>query len=292
MCDEIWRTSKYFRGSISTEIPYEVEYALNIALEDWVPDNCVITTALLDDKLSYHFNPVDAWKRINILLPDFEYTKFNGLLIQIALPRIYKHKPLYYIPLYHELGHFIDVNFGITQMTLISHPPDPAQNRQSEISYRQEFFADLFAACYVGEENYKLLKKLSPSSASNHTPTHPSTNFRMQLALDFLSEKDNEIVNLFQDTLNKLGLPKLEKKYVIPDLSETFGNLRPYTIQNNQELHGILEAAWTFFDEAIKKKLLPWSNIEESDISKIINDLTEKSIRNKVIQEKWKSAIT
>ncbi len=122
ICNIIWTTSKYFRGSISTEIPYEVEYALNVALKDWLSDNCVITTALLDDKFAYHFYPIDAWKEIQLLLPNFGYNNFNGLLIQIALPRIYKHKPLYYVPLYHELGHFIDNHFGITKTTLIVNP--------------------------------------------------------------------------------------------------------------------------------------------------------------------------
>jgi len=255
-------------------------------------ENCVITTALLDDKVSYHFNPVDAWKKIKLLLPDFQYDKFDGLLIQIALPRIYKQKPMYYIPLYHELGHFIDSHFSITQLTMIDVPPSPQNNIQSEISHRQELFADLFASCYVGHENGQFLKKLVPGSTSIHTPTHPSTDFRINLTSDFLSGNNNPIVDIFQNALIKRGLPELKKRYTTPEISNTFGNLRPYTIQNDQELHGILEAAWSFFDVAIKKESLPWSEIEESKISKIINDLTEKSIRNKVIKEKWEHAIT
>lgn len=292
--DTLWNATKYLRGSISTEIPYEVEYSLNIALNDWLKNQTVIATALMDD-MAYHFCHVDTWKQIKVLLPDFNYPNFDKLLIQIALPRIYKHKPLYYIPLYHELGHFIDYHFNISEATFLEAPLPVVRDHQQaayiksiETNHRKEFFADLFAASYVGDANYKLLEKIAPNVG--HSPTHPATSTRVSVAKDFLSNKNNLVIDLFQNTLAKLGLQNLSVKYVTPDLNETYNNLRPYKINSNEEVHGIFGAAWNYFDSAIIKSNDPWKNIEEHDISRIINDLTEKSIRNRVITEKWEYA--
>jgi hypothetical protein len=50
----IWKAYKYLSGSTSKEIPYEMEFSLQAALKDWVPRDCVITTALVHDK-DFHF---------------------------------------------------------------------------------------------------------------------------------------------------------------------------------------------------------------------------------------------
>lgn len=296
IADIIWNASKYLRGSVSTEIPYEVEYSLNLALNDWVNDKCVISTALLNDR-DYHFFPLDTWKYIKNLLPDFEYRHFDALLIQIALPRIYRHKPLYYIPLYHELGHFIDNHFKITDATFLIDPAPVGRTTEEsrfrkEVAknHRMEYFADLFSACYLGHENYKFLEKISDSP--DDSISHPSTPKRVTVAQDFLSGSDNDIVNLFQKTLDGLGLSRLKIKYSNPDLGDTFGNLRPCTLVNTSDVHGIFESAWRYYEAAISKQEDVWSEVDEEDISRIINDLTEKSIRNRVIVEKWNNAIT
>jgi len=296
ICNKIWFASKYLRGSVSTEIPYEVEYSLSLALSDWLSEQCVISTALLNDR-DYHFYPLDTWKSINLLLPDFTYDKFDKLLVQVALPRIYRHKPLYYIPLYHELGHFIDNHFKITETTFLEIPASVGSNPQEskfikdlQTRHRMEHFADLFATSYLGSEHYKFLQKIAPNAPASET--HPATNDRESIAKDFLNKKDNKIIDIFSNALSKLGLQELIIRYKYPDLNSTYGNLRPYAITSNEEVHGIFGAAWEYYDLANQRLHNPWSEIDIMDISKIINDLTEKSIRNRVIVEKWENATT
>lgn len=289
----IWRATKYLRGSVSAEIPYEVEYTLTIALKDWLSEECAITTALLDDR-DYHFYPLDTWKTIKVLLPDYSGQNFDVLLVQMGLPRIYKHKPLYYVPLYHELGHFIDQHFGITEATLLHLPPiipsgalpqDTKSMLNTVKRHRAEVFADLFSSCYVGHEGYKFLQEIAPGEPPS--PTHPATDLRVKITQDFLTNTSNEIVDLYQNTLHVRGMNSLSIKYSSPNISETFNNLRPYEINSDTEAHGIFEAAWSVFRDAAQSSSSPWNDIEEKDISRIINDLTEKSIRNRVIVEKW-----
>ncbi len=296
ICAKIWNASKYLRGSVSSEIPYEVEYCLNLALTDWINEECVISTALLNDR-DYHFYPADTWKSINLLLPNFHYSGFNKLLIQIALPRIYRHKPLYYIPLYHELGHFLDSHYKITDATFLEIPPPQGKSpqetqaiKQIETMHRMEFFADLFASAYLGDEYHKFLEKIAPNHSTSNT--HPATQIRVKVAKEFLSGTSNQIIDVYQKVLKKLGVKNLEIKYSSPDLNTTFGNLRPYTIESSSEVHGLFGSAWAYYDQAIQKTGEPWSEIEETDISRIINDLTEKSIRNRIILEKWEYATT
>lgn len=221
-------------------------------------------------------------------MPDFDYPYFDGLLIQIALPRLYKHKPIYYVALYHELGHFVDIHFNITESTFITNPVasgTPPQILEMQKSYRREFFADLFAAAYVGEANYKLLNEIAANAAGSLS--HPPTLNRVELARDFIGGNSNPIIDMFQNVLSLLKLPKLTKNYESPDIKKSFNNIRPYMIKNDLELHGILESSWFHLSEALKSKDSPWVHLDEAKIHCIINDLTEKSLRNYSIQESW-----
>lgn len=151
-----------------------------------------------------------------------------------------------------------------------------------------EHFADLFAANYVGRANGSLLTHLADNAPVSQT--HPATADRNAVVNDFLSGTQNPIVDLFSNSSSMLKAPKLKIRYTTPDVSDAFNNIRPYPIENESELHGLIEASWTFLESALKSKLAPWTNLEEQDIGRIVNDLTEKSIRNMAILEKWDGA--
>ena len=288
-CNLIWLSSKYLSGSISSEIPYEVEFSLRIALKKWTNRDTVITTALVNER-DFHFVPLDPWQQIKIIIPEFDFAKvnFNALLIQIALPRLYKHRPLYNVALYHELGHFVDTTLRITQHSLLSSPGTAGLPIHIEKSHRMEYFADLFAANYVGQANSKLLSNIAENAPVS--PTHPATASRNGVIDDFLNGVTNPIVELFNNSLSTLGVPELKKRYTRPNIEDAFNNIRPYQIKNENELHGLLEAAWNFLEDALEKKREPWASLDEQEIGRIVNDLTEKSIRNMAIWEKWNGA--
>lgn len=292
----IWKASKYLSGSISSEIPYEVTFALSKALREWVDKDCVITTALVDDR-DFHFFPLDPWKETKLLLPDFEYSEFDNILIQIALPKLYKHIPLYNVALYHELGHFVDTYYKITESTFLTNPippvADPNQQKYRkfiETRHRSEFFADLFAACYTGDANYKFLNDVALNAPASET--HPATNVRIDVAQQFLQGNNHPVIDMYQNILKARGLQELNIKFDSPTLSESFNNIRPYAIQNDRELHGIMPASWELLEGAYASTNPPWSHLSEHEITILINDLTEKSIRNKAIMDKWEDGTT
>ena len=278
---QIWSATKYLIGSTSKEIPYEIVYALDLARAEWKKKECLITTALVDDQ-QYHYNMLSssATKLISYFLgkpPSYE-------LIQIALPRLYKHKPLYIVALYHELGHFLANDLKITSSSLIFYPPkgpDPVEERY----HREEFFADLLAACYTGRSLIFFLSAYFPDDPD--CDTHPSTKRRIENIESFLDNKTNSTIDMFHDVLHKLKLPELKKRYAKPEISKTFDNIRPYDLANEEELHGILEAGWEYLQKIFATPPGRWVKMNEFERDRQVNDLIEKSIRNKLIKTKW-----
>jgi hypothetical protein len=276
--------NRYLAGSTTKESPYEIEYCLQIALRKWTQRDCIIVTALTDEK-DFHFRPSDPWAFVKAALPTFDTKGFDPLLVQLGVPRIYSHKPLYCIPLYHELGHFVDVAGGASNLSLLIQPPTSPYDQL----HRMEHFADLFAACYVGRSSIRALEIIAPANPT--TPTHPSTVDRVSLVDDFLSGKQTGLIPLLQTCLQHLKLPPLSIEFAVPSISQSFDDVRPYRIADNKELHGLFHAAWLYFENALDNRSAPWIKTDSSDaeIEAVINDLTEKSIRNASIRERWAS---
>ena len=282
IAETVWLAAKYLQGGTSKAVPYETVYALRLALMEWVDQPCAITTALRDD-LDYHFWSIDPGKVLEKFVPD---VAFDSELIQIALPKLYRHFPLYNVALYHELGHFVDSKCGVISFSLIWRPP--RQRPRIAEAHRKEHFSDLFAACYTGSAISLFLDSIA--SDAPISATHPATADRISVVQDFLSGTPNPIVDFYQDVLKQRGLPELNKRYVSPSIKPNFDAIRTYPIANNEELHGLIDSVWIYLCEAYEQKSEPWSAMSKQEIMRIINDLIEKSIRNRMVKLKWSDA--
>jgi hypothetical protein len=279
----LWASSKYLSGTTSREVPYEAVFALRKALREWTTDDFIITTALLED-LEYHFFGLDALQVLRNIIPSLVPASLNKLLVQMALPKLYRNRPLYSVALYHELGHFIDSHRGVIKMSLLLRPA--VANPKYEQMHRAEHFCDLLAASYVGTAMCKLLKHIAPNDHASSS--HPATVDRISLIETFLAGQHVTMIDLLQDALTNLKIPALEVRFSEPDISACFQNIRPYDIKNERELHGILPAAWSFLEKIAPRNALPWLSFNDDEsIVNMINDLVEKSIRNYSIKEKW-----
>lgn len=283
IAETVWLATKYLQGGTSKAVPYETVYALRLALMDWVDQPCAITTALRDD-LDYHFCSTDPGRVLEKFIPD---VAFNSELIQIALPKLYRHYPLYNVALYHELGHFVDNRCGVISFSLICRPP--RQNKTIVESHRREHFSDLFAACYTGNAISLFLDSVAHDAPNSRT--HPATASRISIIEDFLSGTPNQIVDFYQSILSNRGLPQLKKRYVSPNIKTSFDAIRTYPLANNEELHGLLESGWIYLREAYDQQSEPWRAMSKQEIMRVINDLIEKSIRNRMVKLKWSDAI-
>jgi hypothetical protein len=295
------QTYVYLAGSTTKEAPYEMEYCLHKALARWVTRETIITTALTSHH-DFHFAPADPWDFVKRYLPGFDTAGYDPLLVQLGLPRLYRHKPVYCLALYHELGHFVDESFGITDLSLVLDPSMLATQHLAipagasvqlrnriESHHRKEYFCDLFGAAYAGQASIEALTTIAPGALASQT--HPATADRETSVGNFLGGRPSPLIDLFQRCLVQQGKPRLDQFFRPPTLRPTFDDLRPYQIADEQELHGVLGAAWSYLLGSLDQRAAPWigTDMADSAIERIVNDLTEKTLRNASIRERWSS---
>jgi hypothetical protein len=291
----VWVATRYLSGSVSSETPYETVYGLNLALREWCPNHpreLVITTSLTSERM-YHFQGISP--QFYQVVKHYLGVDFQFDLVRIALPRLYKHQPLFNAALYHELGHFVDENFRISRTAMLS-PQGRVfaiailQNGADPESHFAEYFADVFAASYVGEAMIHVLERLFPG---DNSLTHPGTSVRTALIRNFLAGgQPAPLLAAFQNGLSALGLSALSRRFSVPDIGRAFRNIRPHNLGADSELHGIFESAYALLAEAEGRTVAPWDLLEEQEAVRIVNDLVEKSIRNRMILQKWASRET
>lgn len=249
--ETIRQSQRYLSCSITKETPYEMGYCLEAAVRQWVNYPTIVTTGLTYGH-DFHFLPSDPLNFIKLSITQFSLQNYEPKLIYIGVPRLYVHKPLYCIPLYHELGHFVDLTLGVTNMSFLLNPPFPTVPHQTQFRHRAEHFADLFSACYVGAAGIETLKTIAPGNPS--TTTHPATAARVTLVEQFLSGTNSALVDLFQKCLQALKASELKQKYQLPQIKSSFDDIRPHDIDNSDELHGLFLAGWNYLSDTLDKK--------------------------------------
>jgi hypothetical protein len=291
LVDKVWTAHRYLQGSTTKESPYEIEYCLRFAIAEWVPQPCLVTTALTDEK-DFHLKLGDPWDYVRATLPKYTKALPKSRLIFIGVPRLYKSMPLFCCALYHELGHFVDVMGQLTESTkLLSPIPDnvPDTFHPYMYAYRQEHFADLFAACYVGSAIGDSLDALNP--LAGFSETHPATSNRLEVIETFLKGEEVDVLDMFQDALKRRGMPVLAQRFEVTDIEAAFDDMRPCVLDGPQQLHGIFPAGWSYMMKALQGDGATWTKgAKPLEIIRIINDLSEKSIRNASIRQLWKGA--
>jgi len=281
---QVWSASRYLAGSVSREIPYEVVYGLDLALSDWLasPPKYIVTTAFLAEP-NYHFEGVP--EQFYVLASSALGVNFEHRVVQVALPQLYKHLPLNNAVLYHELGHFIDEQFAVSKLMAMLETPQGQRISDSTLNHSAEYFADLFAACYVGDAVSVMIESLAPNVGASSS--HPATVDRGQVVRDFLSGCPHSRVTLCNAALAVLNLPQLGKRFSEPDISGCFDNVRPYQLQSRAEVHGLLLTGQQYLTQRLSDLTGLWTTVSEGDAIRMINDLVEKSLRNWMILERW-----
>lgn len=299
----IWDATHYLAGSATNTMPYEVVYGLEQALSDWVPDQFVITTAVTQDR-NFHFSGVD--ESFYELAESLCGVTFSNEIVQVSLPTMYKHKPLYSVLLYHELGHFLDLRFNLSGFALLqaenARRPLPGleekprewstqQFEQAQQAHVREYFADLFAVMYLGWAVADYLDEFAQGDTA--CSTHPATSDRLDILAAALKEEEHPIVDdlkLAITTQDGVVIEDFTAKFTLPEIGEQFDDVRPCNLTSVAEVHGLLQVGRTYLRNAMRSRKSPWDEFAEEQVERVINDLVEKSIRNFIVRERWNSA--
>lgn len=286
--DFIYSHLTFLDFSTLTVIPYELVSCLEHALEEWIPNgNYIVVTSLESDLLSYMVNGAYALDELLFLEIETRYKiSFENRLIQIMLPKHYVKDYLVNVVLYHELGHFIDYKYSISELTVAKKyarnnlPPEEIEHITNQY---MEYFADIFAAQYVAASSNHFLNYI----AYNHPKsfTHPATADRIRMVEDFLNGKKNATINELEGTLSALSpIKNFNYKFVHLDPSD-FYNLIPMEL-NGDEIHSIFVLGWDIWlNQASELR----QKFDSFTSYKIINNLIEKSLSNHFVNKLWNS---
>ncbi len=303
--DSIWHATQFLTGTTSNRVPYEVTYLLREVLQDWHLGDSIVTTSLIQSPDFYCESVLRAPSEVLKGLPT-PRVALSKYLVQIGVPEIFQHMPLFCAPLYHELAHYLDQRSKVIKKLLIYREAEVAEALPAARYFAKplgaatvrdhvtEHFCDLFAACYVGGCVTDYISQWSQNGGPERT--HPLPEDRAQLTSDFLSGTPNSLIDLLREAVatEESGF-KLVPRFALPNVEACFRDVRPVRIKQLAELHGLLPAA-----DAFLKTLLmnpadyasdPIGGVPVGRRVTLINDLVEKSIRNFMISKAWNDCL-
>ncbi|UFH54819.1 hypothetical protein [Spirosoma sp. KNUC1025] len=321
--DFIFKSLEFLDSSTLNLIPYETVECLNLALKDWIKpkESYIIVTSLINNTDRFSFDPsliedTNIYETIHVKYG----IKFEHKLIQLNIPKSLSRDYLINVVHYHELGHFIDINYSISdpvaweivdkwlrgdfknkqRVKILKYFPSlehldadtyiDSKEFDNIKSFLREYFSDLFASQYVGKcfDNY--IMYLDEESDQDGIE-HPSASKRSEVVNAFLKNERNIIVTMLNKSIKNVlsNRKRFSCKYDLPSMKD-FKAFLPPVINNVNQLHGLMILGWQLWEsnwEDVKISM----NMEDIPSSlekyKIINNLIEKSIGNYIISNKW-----
>jgi hypothetical protein len=281
---------EYLNYKKEKDLPKELIFCLNQVLKDWIPDALdeyfiVISYNQTLEDFYYKALSQELLRNVKLKLSILLGVEYEHSLIQISKPRFLFNDFLGSVPVYHELGHFVDYNYQITknlfgEKTFLTQIPENEKERHNEIFYR-EYFADLFAAQYISKSGIERLSYIG--HGAKDSSTHPSTQRRIKIIESFiLGSGDVEstfiIENLKKATRERTNGTELKIRNA-PLSPNPFLLLSPVSLGdgNFSMIHSLFSEGWKQWvdrDAEIHEKY-------EDPIacSKAINNLIKESIQ-------------
>lgn len=286
----IFKGLQYLDNSTLNIIPFEIVSCLEYALEDWInKNNFIIVTSLSNKNSEFYFESsgnTESFNNTNILINNLYGLKITHRLIQITLPKVLARDYLSCVVLYHELGHFVDLELYISKKLFLQkyHKINPEnEDEYMYLRHKMEYFADLFAAQYINDASNLFLNHIA--FGDNGGITHPPTTKRIEVVKKFINNDICDELNEFNDLLmvSGPGILKLRHKIINSKKSDIL-KLIPQNFNNADELHYIFKLGWDFWNNSDTNFLKTFKSRQKYHI---INNLIEKSISNYTITNQW-----
>ena len=280
--DSISMSIEFLEDSILNAIPFETVYCLERALKEWTDEEYLIVTSLKHN--DYFFQPLLSDENFYSFI-DFRYgIKIRHRLIQISIPKNEANDYLFNVVLYHELGHFIDSKYLISQDIINNEFKHLRPNEQDQLRFHYgEYFSDIFAAQYIENCSSTYLNYIASNSPDSFT--HPATVKRIELVNNFLANKSDSTLDKLKKATLEITNRDLQKRFSLIPIDD-FINLLPPIIKSDSELHSLFIQGWLIWYHHRDK----FGSMDILKIYKIINNLIEKSISNYMVTSLWTEA--
>lgn len=286
----------YLHTTTKDDLTCEIFSCLRLVLKDWIPaeaDKYVIVCTQGDYSIVRNDFLEPAYEHIE----KFFKIPFRRKLISINTPLYRKSDFLFNSVLYHEIGHFIDNYYHITDRLMqrfLNGLQVPQQidyfkgidfstatdiNWNKLYCYLREYFADIFAAQYIGKSVYTYLLYVDPTGCGSET--HPASENRVRIVDDFVDNNtvDNELLECLKEATRLSSKRELERRDEDIDITQ-FLSLNVASPVSPKQLHNIFQKIWDLWIHQranfIKVNGMPLSNAE---IYQHINDLTAATIQ-------------
>lgn len=266
-------------------IPKKLIGCLNNVLDDWIKDGTkeyLILISHNNEIANFHLR---AYPEEHVDLFDKAFNVFFGTgykqsLIQISKPKTLFNDYLASTPVYHELGHFIDFNYQITQ-SLFRDIDFNKENPDAKIKHYREYFADLFASQYIGRSSIEPLNYIAYNPRDKDSDTHPANKKRIEVIEIFLKGSGNIEIMKIINSLKKITLERTSRELKIRSVNITdspFETLNPVKISEPKKIHSLFSQGWiNWLDENSK---IRQTYIDPIECHEKINFLIMKSIVN------------
>lgn len=252
---------RYICESTIDDVSSEIFYGLRKAMEDWLPDSdsYIFVSSVGDFCFYYNLKTDDAYRIIN---DNFGFTpKYK--LVFFNVPAHLKNDFASNTALYHELGHFIDLvhyHFSDTiyykakngelsfDWTKHFEQKDIPIDSNKPMNHLHEYFADLFAAKYVGKSAYMYLDYIAKNDLSSET--HPSTQSRIELIDEFVDNTGGDcapLVDLFKSQVEELNCELTGNPSHI-DMSSFFSN-QCIDLKEKNDIHKMISSFWPLWND-------------------------------------------
>jgi len=317
--DFFFKSLEFLDNSTLNNIPFEIIKCLECVLNDWLDNKTnehIIVTSLVNRMNDFSFDNTLALNSPKYsLLKQIYNIEFNNKLIQINLPRYLSKDYLANVVIYHELGHFIDNYFQISQglkdqicddyilgkiqgndkLDIEIYFPFLKINFSNDDKrillsmHIAEYFSDIFASQYIYKCSGYYLDYVTQKN-TQFNASHPSTVNRNEIVKKFLNgDIDSYTLNNLKEATKRISKKELKKRYSDIDKAD-FLNLVPIEIKNDAELHFLYILGWNLWlndVDSFKNQNKMSIDLPQDKVYDIINNLIEKSIGNYIVKTNW-----
>lgn len=288
--DIVFHGVMFLDYSSSSEIPKHLIFCLNTVLDEWITQGSENYFVVISHNKSSHDFAIRAMDEAQMVKCNLYFEELFALnhrqsLIQISKPKFLFDDYLASVPVYHEMGHFIDKNYQIVRNLFLrtTFKPDKVNGERKEmVNHYSEHFSDIFAAQYIGRSAIEPLTYISNNDKKS-TFTHPSNAKRIEVVDAFLSGTGSAEAMEIVNDLKAITQERVSRELKIRNqklAQDPFQTLKPYKVSSLDQLHTLFLLGWENWlneDSNIRKRF-PDSMICCQKINKIIKDTIELSM--------------